>query len=72
MGYVPLFFDLVQGSAALEPAPAGFYAVFARTAQELGRDELADRLWERASALLKNEPDHYYSQVLYLLAEVKP
>jgi endo-1,4-beta-D-glucanase Y len=69
-GYVPLFFDLVHDNAAMEPAPAGFHAVFARTARELGRHQLARRLWEKARALLDKETDNYYSHVLYLLAEV--
>ena len=72
LGYVPEFIDLVRGSAALNPAGAGFYAVLARVARDMGRTDLSRLLQDQARSKLKMEKNNYYSQVLYLLAEAHP
>ena len=68
LGYVPKYFDLKNVSVALDPAEAGFYAVFARTAFELGREKLGRQLMDEARKKLTSEPKNYYSHALFLLA----
>jgi endoglucanase len=74
IGYLPEWVNLLDDSVSISEAPAGFYAVFAKSARILGKDNLAKRLDERASQKIAAEPKSYYSQVLYLLSrlEVKP
>ncbi|MCK9397767.1 MAG: glycosyl hydrolase family 8 [Methylobacter sp.] len=69
-GSIPEWFDLTKDKTASEAAPAGFYAIFARAAEQLGNTDLATRLKQEAGRRLQNEPDAYYSHVLYLLAGV--
>lgn len=70
-GRIPEWFDLTKGSLSSEAAPAGFYAIFARAAEQLGNTALATRLKEEAGQRLQNEPNAYYSHVLYLLAGIE-
>jgi endoglucanase len=67
-GYLPGRVNLVDGSATVEPAPAGFYAVMGLCAERLGRAALAQKLYGEAAARLSNEPRDYFSNTLYLLA----
>lgn len=67
-GRIPVWFDLTKEDIANETASAGFYAVFACAAEQLGDGILAARLYEEAKQRLKNEPNDYYSHALYLLA----
>jgi endoglucanase len=67
-GYLPRRVDLVDGSVALEEAPAGFYAVMGLCAQRSGREELARKLFQEATAKIAREPKDYYSNTLFLLA----
>ena len=70
IGFVPLHFNLVQNTMALDEAPAGFYAIFSRCAFELQRTDLGKYLWKQAERKLSEEKRNYYSWVLYLLAKV--
>jgi endoglucanase len=68
IGYLPRGVDLTRSTVHLEPGPAGFWAVLARAARELGRHAQAERLHNRADELIRHETSDYYSRVLYLLA----
>ncbi|TRX03589.1 glycosyl hydrolase family 8 [Candidatus Methylobacter oryzae] len=67
-GRIPVWFDLTKEDIANETASAGFYAVFACAAEQLGDGSLAARLYEDAKQRLRNEANDYYSHALYLLA----
>ncbi len=67
-GYLPSRVNLVDGSVALEEAPAGFYAVMGLCAQRSGREELARKLFQDATSKIAREPRDYYSNTLFLLA----
>lgn len=67
-GYIPLWVSLNNDSISLKPAPAGFYAVFARAAKIMGNDVLSNKLMDEAKRKLTEEKDDYYSFTLYLLA----
>ena len=69
LGYVPLKFDLLLNSISLEEAPGGYYAVYARVAQEIGEGELGRSLWNRAQEKIRGEKEDYYSRTLYLLSQ---
>jgi endoglucanase len=68
MGYLPRRVDLVDNMVSLDDAPAGFYAVFARCAQLTGDGKTGQTLMDMADRKIKEEPDDYYSNTLYLLA----
>ena len=70
-GRVPAAVGPGKEGPAREDAPGGFYAVYARVAQELGRE--ADRRFfrEQADRILAGEDHNYYSKVLYLLSRVE-
>lgn len=70
-GYLPIRVNLVDGSVAVEEAPAGFYAVMGRCAQRLGRHALAQKLFQDAGSKITREPKDYYSNTLFLLATGK-
>lgn len=70
-GYIPLWVNLVDDSISLNPAPAGFYAVYARAAKIMGKEALSEKLFKEAENKLKAEKDDYYSTTLYLLAKGK-
>ena len=69
-GQFPRFIDLKTGVSAKEEGSAGFYAVMARAATALKRNDLAELLWQKAREKVSYEKDDYYSQVLYLLARM--
>lgn len=71
LGYLPRQVNLAQGSLSLDEAPAGFYAVMARVAQDLGEKGLAGKFWSQAQRKLAEEAKDYYSRVLYLLAKLE-
>ena len=73
-GRLPAYYSLSGAAPApSEPeAPAGFHAVLARAAAEMGENAAAARLRARADALLAGEERDYYSYVLCLLAGVSP
>ena len=54
---------------SLEEGPGGYYAVYGRTARDLGEEELGRSLLERAAKKVQAEKDDYYSLTLYLLAQ---
>lgn len=70
-GRIPVWFDLTKEDISGDTASAGFYAVFARAAEQLGDATLATRLKEEAKKRLRNEQDDYYSHALYLLASIE-
>lgn len=67
-GYLPVTVDLQKNLASLEEAPAGFYAIYARAAEKIGRKELSRQLWKKALEKAEYEKDSYYSMSLLLLA----
>ena len=71
IGYLPNRVNLVDGSVSVEEAPAGFYAVLGLCARRLGRDELAQKLFQDAESRIAREPMDYYSNTLFLLATGK-
>lgn len=70
LGFIPCWVDLARNTISLNEAPAGFYAVFARTAFEIGDKEHGQALWRIGFDKLGLEKDDYYSHVLYLLAKI--
>ncbi|MGE5254099.1 MAG: glycosyl hydrolase family 8 [Planctomycetaceae bacterium] len=68
LGYVPLNVDLVMNNISLEEAPGGYYAIYGRTARDLGEAELGRSLLQRAAKKVQAEKDDYYSHTLYLLS----
>jgi endoglucanase len=69
--YLPNRVNLVDGSASVDDAPAGFYAVFGRCAELLGKKELSQNLLKEANHKLTDESDDYFSHTLYLLSKLK-
>jgi endoglucanase len=67
-GYLPSRVNLVDGSVAMDEAPAGFYAVVSACAGALGRKDLSRALAEKAASKIDREPKDYFSNSLYLLA----
>jgi endoglucanase len=70
-GYLPSRVNVIDGSVAGDDAPAGFHAVMGLCAQRLGREALAQKLFQEAGARLSREPKDYYSNTLFLLATGK-
>ncbi len=70
-GRIPVWFDLTKEEISDETASAGFYAIFARVAEQLDNTNLATRLKEEAKQRLQNEKNDYYSHALYLLAGIE-
>jgi endoglucanase len=70
LGFIPCSVNLARNTISLNEAPAGFYAVFARTAFEIGEKEHGQALWRIGLDKLGLEKDNYYSHVLYLLAKI--
>lgn len=70
-GRIPVWFDLTKEEVSGETASAGFYAIFARAAEQLDNANLATRLHEEATQRLQNEQNDYYSHALYLLAGIE-
>lgn len=71
LGTAPPSVNLQNQSMSLQDAAAGFYAVLARAAGELGMDALGEKLWTRAEEKVAAEESDYYSNVLYLLARTR-
>jgi endo-1,4-beta-D-glucanase Y len=71
LGYVPLHVDLVQNDISLEAGSGGYYALYARAAQDLGEAELSRALLQKASEKLQGEKEDYYSHTLYLLSQIE-
>jgi len=69
-GRVPRFINLKNGEFSKEDGSGGFYAIMARAASALGRNDLAEKLWRKAQEKVHFEKDDYYSQVLYLFARM--
>lgn len=69
-GTVPRSIDLDKCKPSTEDGAAGFYAIMARAAAGLHRDNLSKKLWQKAKNKLEYEKDDYYSQVLFLLADM--
>jgi endoglucanase len=67
-GYLPSRVNVIDGSMAVDEAPAGFHAVMGLCAERLGRPALAQKLVQDARARLSREPKDYYSNTLFLLA----
>jgi len=63
--------NLKTGKRSGNRAPAGFLAVGALCARQLGERQEAHRLQEMADELVRREKDDYYSQALYLLAAMR-
>ncbi len=70
-GYIPERIDLADGSFSQESGSAGFYAVFARAAQDLGLSETAGQWWSEAARKFMDEKDDYYSNILYVLSRLE-
>ncbi|MFN2268114.1 MAG: hypothetical protein ABR533_07540, partial [Desulfonatronovibrio sp.] len=70
-GYIPEGIDLNDGSFSPESGSAGFYAVFARAAQDLGLSEMSAQWWTEAEKKFLDEKDDYYSNILYVLSRLK-
>lgn len=70
LGFIPCCVDLARNTVSLNKAPAGFYAVFARVAFEIGEKDQGKALWRIGLDKLSLEKDNYYSHVLYLLAKI--
>ncbi|MDH5639416.1 MAG: glycosyl hydrolase family 8 [Nitrospinota bacterium] len=68
LGYIPIQVNLVSSEMAIEPAPGGFYAVYAKAAANAGKASISKKLFQEARAALDKEDKNYYSLVLYLLA----
>jgi endo-1,4-beta-D-glucanase Y len=71
LGYVPLNVDLVMDNISLEEGPGGYYAIYGRTARDLGEGELGRSLLQRAAKKVQAEKDDYYSHTLYLLSQAE-
>lgn len=69
-GTMPVWVDLLDPAVSLDEAPGGFYAVWARAAQTVERQETARKLQARAQEKVAREKDDYYSNTLYLLSQV--
>lgn len=70
-GRIPVWFNLTKEEISGDTASAGFYAVFARAAEQLGNTNLAMRLKEESKQRLQNEQNDYYSHALYLLSGIE-
>jgi endoglucanase len=70
LGYVPCCINLHKNSVSLDDASGGFYAVLARAAEEAGKKEQSNKLWEKAGEKIIYEKDDYYSNILYLLSKI--
>ncbi len=69
IGYLPLWVDLEKDSFSLTPAPAGYYAVYALAAKQMGDAALGKQLQHEAREKLNSGGENsYYSFSLYLLA----
>lgn len=71
LGYVPLWIDLERDSISITHSPAGFYAIYARAAERVGKNGLGRKLFKEAREKLQTEKKDYYSFTLYLMATVK-
>lgn len=67
-GMMPVWVDLLDPAVSLDEAPGGFYAVWARVARSLDRQETARKLQTRAQEKITQEKNDYYSNSLYLLS----
>ncbi|THB69208.1 MAG: hypothetical protein D6E12_05125 [Desulfovibrio sp.] len=67
-GTLPIATANGTDTLAMESIPAGFYAVLARAARDLGRNAAADALATLSKDGATRDEMNYYSQVLVLLA----
>jgi endoglucanase len=67
-GYLPLWTDLEKDSFSFQPASAGSYAIYARSAKRMGDEALSKKLLQEAREKLNDDKKAYYSFSLYLLA----
>ena len=67
-GYIPDRVNLLETQVVTNEAPAGFYAIYARVAEKLGRNDLSRQFWEKALQKTESEKSNYYSMSLLLLA----
>lgn len=70
-GRIPQHIDLTDGSFSQETGSAGFYAIFARAAEDLGMTDTAERWWREAARKFMDEKDDYYSNILYVLSRLE-
>lgn len=70
LGYIPCNVNLARNTVSLDEAPAGFYAVFARVAAEIGEKDKSRAFWKKALERLALEKEDYYSHVLCLLSKI--
>ncbi len=70
-GRIPQRIGLTDGSFGQESGLAGFHAVFARAAGDLGMPETAGRWWVEAAQKFMDEKDDYYSNILYVLSRIE-
>lgn len=68
---IPQRINLTDGSFAQESGSAGFYAVFARAARDLGMLKTAERWRNEAARKFMDEKDDYYSNILYVLSRLE-
>jgi endoglucanase len=66
--YLPTFVNLQNNTISLDDAPAGFYAIFGRVAEKIGKRELGRELCARAIEKAEAEKNDYYSMTLLLLS----
>ncbi|MEW6602403.1 MAG: glycosyl hydrolase family 8 [Nitrospirota bacterium] len=71
IGYMPSAVNLSEDTISLHEASGGFYAVMARAAMELGRKEQYASLRAKAGEKISYEKDDYYSNILYLLSDIR-
>jgi endoglucanase len=70
LGFIPCNVNLARNTVSLDEAPAGFYAVFARVAAEIGEKDRSRALWKKALERFALEEDNYYSHALCLLSNI--
>lgn len=70
LGFIPRNVNLALNTVSLDEAPAGFYAVFARVAAEIGEKDKSRAFWKKALERLTLEKNNYYSYVLCLLSKI--
>lgn len=70
-GYIPQRIDLKDGSFSTQSGSAGYYAVFARAAQDLNLSKIAGQWWDMAARKFMDEKDDYYSNILYVLSRLE-
>ncbi|MBF0411869.1 MAG: hypothetical protein HQK70_04050 [Desulfamplus sp.] len=70
LGYIPAKVDLLDEQISIQEASAGFHAVLAKCAAMVGEKSISESLMKKAEIKIKQEKDDYYSNTLYLLANL--